>query len=365
MMAFVARPTLAATPFFLLPPHISRCGICLAATVATEVSLPPPPRMPPLAQMATLLSVYWLHVARLSEWTLRLPFALSVDVENIIGVAIVATSILRSVRRCSPPVPPPWGRIRTKRTLLISTVFSLLAAYLFSGYVSTTVDSLLSISEGRGLRLTVGQHRATHVLLSHLAWVGMAARVLGTRLKPFFPPPFGKGTWLNVRWRANWLPWAVGGYFASLLSYNAIEGINEHLLPPPPALDPGIAASAVDAAESVVNRLVHPEDGDLIALSIGSIAPCVSAPVFEEVLYRGFLLPSLCRFMPLRMALPLHALLFGLHHNALPSLLPLSVLGLLWGVLYIRSGNLLVPILVHALWNSRIFLSSLRDLQMV
>ena len=104
MMAFVARPTLAATPFFLLPPHISRCGICLAATVATEVSLPPPTRMPPLAQMATLLSVYWLHVARLSEWTLRLPFALSVDVENIIGVAIVATSILRSVRRCSPPL---------------------------------------------------------------------------------------------------------------------------------------------------------------------------------------------------------------------------------------------------------------------
>ena len=37
----------------------------------------------------------------------------------------------------------------------------------------------------------------------------------------------------------------------------------------------------------------------------------------------------------------------------------LSALGLLWGWLYVRSGNLVVPILVHALWNSRIFLQSL------
>jgi membrane protease YdiL (CAAX protease family) len=31
------------------------------------------------------------------------------------------------------------------------------------------------------------------------------------------------------------------------------------------------------------------------------------------------------------------------------SMLPLTMLGLLWGWLYILSGNLLVPILVHAM----------------
>ena len=38
----------------------------------------------------------------------------------------------------------------------------------------------------------------------------MAVRVLGVRLRPFFPPPIGKGTWLRLRWRANWLGWALG-----------------------------------------------------------------------------------------------------------------------------------------------------------
>ena len=93
---------------------------------------------------------------------------------------------------------------------------------------------------------------------------------------------------------------------------------------------------------------------------MGALAPCVSAPIFEELLYRGFLLPALCALgAPLSVALPLHAALFGLHHAALATLLPLSALGLLWGWLYVRSGNLVVPILVHALWNSRIFLQSL------
>ena len=109
-------------------------------------------------------------------------------------------------------------------------------------------------------------------------------------------------------------------------------------------------------------QLLNPEGGELLALGLGSIAPCVTAPVFEEVLYRGFLLPSLRAFMPMRLALPLHALLFSLHHQSISALLPLSALGLLWGGLYLGSGNLLVIVLVHALWNTRIFLASLFDL---
>ena len=53
---------------------------------------------------------------------------------------------------------------------------------------------------------------------------------------------------------------------------------------------------------------------------------------------------------------------FGLHHHALPALLPLSALGLLWGLLYVASGNLVVSACVHALWNGRIFLTSLLEM---
>lgn len=242
--------------------------------------------------------------------------------------------------------------LRIGRMELIRTTSTLFCAFLLSGYVGSIFEALYSMAAALGVSLTAGRHRALTVLFSHLAWVAMACRVLGVRLKPFFPPPLGKGQWLSLRWRSNWLPWAAGGYFASLLCYNGAESLNRVLLPAPP---PGL--EIID--ESVVSRLVHPEDGDRIALALGSLAPCLTAPVFEEVLYRGFLLPALTKFVPLGTALPLHALLFGLHHHALPALLPLSALGLLWGALYVLSGNLLVPMLIHAMWNSRIFITSL------
>ena len=65
----------------------------------------------------------------------------------------------------------------------------------------------------------------------------------------------------------------------------------------------------------MVADLLSPAADDPLALAIGAVGPCLSAPVFEEVLYRGFLLPSMLRFgVPLRRALPLHAVLFAAHH---------------------------------------------------
>jgi len=112
-------------------------------------------------------------------------------------------------------------------------------------------------------------------------------------------------------------------------------------------------------SDSIVAQLVRPEESDMIAVGIGSIGPCFTAPVFEEVLYRGFLLPALTRFFPLSVAVPLHSFIFGLHHHSLKGLLPLSALGLVWALAYVASGNLIVPIVIHAMWNARIFLSSL------
>ena len=39
--------------------------------------------------------------------------------------------------------------------------------------------------------------------------------------------------------------------------------------------------------ESVVVKIINPENNDVAAMAIGSIAPCFSAPWWEEVLYRG------------------------------------------------------------------------------
>ena len=86
--------------------------------------------------------------------------------------------------------------------------------------------------------------------------------------------------------------------------------------------------------------------------------PCVSAPLFEELQSRAFLLQALTAAMPLSRALAVQGVLFGAQHQQIGLQLPLTVTGYFWGVLYVNSGNLLVPILVHALWNARIFLGS-------
>jgi membrane protease YdiL (CAAX protease family) len=80
-------------------------------------------------------------------------------------------------------------------------------------------------------------------------------------------------------------------------------------------------------------------------------AVCVFAPVFEEILFRGFLYRNLRdRFGPW-LGLCFSSFLFAIAHVDMSNLLPLFAIGLAFGYSYERSGSLWVPILIHALWN--------------
>ena len=114
-----------------------------------------------------------------------------------------------------------------------------------------------------------------------------------------------------------------------------------------------------EATESVVTQLVKPENNSVLASIVGYIAPCVSAPVWEEVLYRGFLLAGLTASTgSYGAACLVQAVVFSAHHMSVTAALPLAVLGFSWAVLYTQSRNLLSVIVVHALWNSRVFIGS-------
>ena len=78
--------------------------------------------------------------------------------------------------------------------------------------------------------------------------------------------------------RSSLLPpkrWVVGGYFVSSSLFNMADLANQFLCPLPPD------------TESVVVKIINPENNDVAAMAVGSIAPCISAPWWEEVLYRG------------------------------------------------------------------------------
>ena len=80
------------------------------------------------------------------------------------------------------------------------------------------------------------------------------------------------------------------------------------------------------------------------------------APFFEELLFRGFLLPVLARKQRLAVALVLSALLFGAIHLQPAGLPVLGTLGLVMGLAMRHTGSLRTPILVHACWNGGLFL---------
>ena len=98
---------------------------------------------------------------------------------------------------------------------------------------------------------------------------------------------------------------------------------------------------------------------DPIALGLLALTAVVLAPLFEETIFRGALLPVLAaRFGPL-LGVLLSGLLFAMAHISVGELAPLAVLGVGLGLVRLRSGRLWPSVLMHGLWNAVTFLNLL------
>jgi membrane protease YdiL (CAAX protease family) len=77
----------------------------------------------------------------------------------------------------------------------------------------------------------------------------------------------------------------------------------------------------------------------------------VVAPVVEELLFRGLLLPLVLRGRTFLFAAVLTSLYFSLIHLHAPSLLPLLVLSIGFSAGYAATGSVLTPIAMHFVFN--------------
>lgn len=75
------------------------------------------------------------------------------------------------------------------------------------------------------------------------------------------------------------------------------------------------------------------------------------APIWEEAIFRGFLLTSLARYMPTPYAVALSSIMFAMCHFRFQTFLPLLVLGVIFSLVFIRTNNLVPPIILHSAWN--------------
>ncbi len=98
---------------------------------------------------------------------------------------------------------------------------------------------------------------------------------------------------------------------------------------------------------------------DPIALGLLILTTVVLAPLFEELVFRGALLPVLTREVGVFWGVLVSALVFAMAHLSVGELAPLTVLGLGLALLRLSSDRLFPCVLMHSLWNGVTFLNLL------
>jgi membrane protease YdiL (CAAX protease family) len=236
------------------------------------------------------------------------------------------------------PLPPLTGPALglLDVTLLIAGGFVVLGE-LIAVLVAPLSAVLLSPLAADPIR-----QQSLQVVLLYLALMLPPLLILRVQLAGS-PPPVPDGGWLQWRWRplAGSLQRAVAMLLMVLPLVAGASWIVEHLVG-----DPGGSNPLLELVLSA---------NDPLALLGFAFTAMVLAPLFEETLFRGVLLPVLAQRWGSLPALLASAAAFALAHLSLGELVPLAVLGLGLGWLRLRSAGLAPCVLMHALWNTLTF----------
>lgn len=192
------------------------------------------------------------------------------------------------------------------------------------------MDFLTPLTEGSIPTLRV--QALLHFVLD-TAELGITVGVLWICLRQYEP---WRRRVLPLSLKGEWL-WQVlcGSLFFPLIDLLAY-GIEQ--LSPGDADTWSALGSSLGARDPIAN---------LLYLAVVSLL----APIWEEVMFRGFLLPSLSKYLSTGGAILTSALFFALAHFSVQRFLPILALGVVMGHAYMKSRNLLSSIALHALWN--------------
>ncbi len=81
------------------------------------------------------------------------------------------------------------------------------------------------------------------------------------------------------------------------------------------------------------------------------VAIVLAAPIVEEAIFRGFLLPALNKVMRLPFAVTVVSLLFAVLHPPLVTMLAIGVFSVILCLVYIKTGSIWPAIILHAIQN--------------
>lgn len=103
--------------------------------------------------------------------------------------------------------------------------------------------------------------------------------------------------------------------------------------------------------QPAVQFLLDPEQSLALQLYLSALA-IVGAPVIEETLFRGIAFPAMLRHTTLTRAMVYVSLIFAAIHLTPTAVIPLFVFAMALSLAYLCTGSILVPIVMHFLFNS-------------
>jgi membrane protease YdiL (CAAX protease family) len=257
----------------------------------------------------------------------------------VFGGLLLLRQLWRFYRGQLAPPPPLLGPVLSAVdvTLLIAGGFVLVGEVLLPALLQSPTKALL-----QKISLAPATAQGLQVLIQYLVLMVAPLLILHLLLRGRQAP---EGGWLQWRWRPLFgaLTQAIG----ALVMVMPMVALASWLI----SLvwrDPG-------GSNPLLELVFH--SGDRFALLCLGLTATVLAPLFEETLFRGVLLPVLGQRLGGLGAVVASAAVFALAHLSLGELVPLFVLGVGLGLLRWRTGRLAPGVFMHGFWNALTFIN--------
>ncbi|KAK4422555.1 hypothetical protein Salat_1838000 [Sesamum alatum] len=252
-----------------------------------------------------------------------------------------ATSLREVLDTFFREIGKPWTVPWTAETILQVSLLWIISFWFVGSWMIPFAVHFLGVSKDS---LTF-RGQALFSLLTDVTEGLAGILILHRCLSPFRPLP---SDWFKFSLRGKWVFDVLLGCLMFPL-VNRLSQFNLDLLP--------VLQSTPFTLSSVEQSIMA---RDPIAMALYALVLVVCAPLWEEIVFRGFLLPSLTKYMPVWCSIFVSSVAFALAHFNVQRMLPLIFLGVVMGVSYARSRNLLPSMLLHSLWNGFVFLDLMK-----
>ncbi|PNH08949.1 putative membrane peptidase ydiL [Tetrabaena socialis] len=263
----------------------------------------------------------------------------------LLVLGVVFSFVFIRTRSLIPPIllHSAWNMQRQRKQEPLQVMMLWLLAYILIGQVA--VPLVLGCMGIDRLELSVRSHAVLHLCLD-VSQLLTTLGILWACLRKYRPRALGLFPLLPLR--GLWLL----GVLLCAATFPAVDWLAHQSMGWFPNDSDAAWASNLEHSLSVGDWVTNVAYFSVVSLC---------APIWEEAIFRGFLLASLAKYMPTAAAAALSSVIFAMCHFRLQTFLPLLVLGVVFSFVFIRTRSLIPPILLHSAWNMYVLVSLVRS----